>query len=87
MVRGFGRRRPQTPTPVEISSNLDRLDISALFDYAETEIMMAGHFLSHFRDPAQRAMDRSGIDQAVQHAEWAVDALKAIRERDRPGVA
>jgi hypothetical protein len=61
------------------------LGLSELTDHAETEIMMAGYKLSQWRD--NRAFDPSLIDQAVEHAEWAADALREIKRRDDAGLA
>lgn len=81
----LGRRnRPQQPE--DSNPKLDRLPLSDLTDHAEVELMMAGFNLSQWRTEA-RVLDPSKIDQAVMHCEWALEALRAIRQRDRAGLA
>jgi len=61
-----------------------RLAIPELTDHAEVCLMMAGHQLSMWRE--NWVVDRSHIDQSLMHAEFAVEALRALQQRDRPGV-
>jgi hypothetical protein len=56
------------------------LPLDEVVQYAEVEIMMAGYKLSYWRE--SRTTDPSSIDQAVQHAQWATDALREIHRRD-----
>lgn len=82
----FGRAKKNQPAdPVSVNARLLRMALPDLIDYAEVEIMTAGHELSMWREA--RVIDPSHIDQAVMHAEWALEGLRAIQQRDRPGLA
>lgn len=76
-----GRVQPTQPLDqaVSVNARLARMDDMVLSDHAETELMNAGHKLSRWREA--RAVDPSLIDQSVQHAEWALEALRALRDR------
>lgn len=86
MVRGF-RLRGTDPSPphqqppkavsVNAQARLARMSLDMLHQHAETEIMMAGQKYSQWRE----GLDPSLIDQAVEHAGWALDALRALRDR------
>jgi len=80
---GLGRRRHQAPEPVSVNARLKGMELSVLTEHAEVEIMMAGHCLSRWRE--SRIIDPSLIDQGVMHAEWALEALRALQQRERPG--
>lgn len=79
------RNRHQPPDPVSVSARLVSLPLRDLIDYAEVEIMMAGFNLSVWRD--SRIIDPTKINQAVAHAEMALEALRALEQRDKPGLA
>jgi hypothetical protein len=90
VVKGFrfriNQNPPTPPNPVSVNAHeagghlyrrLERMGEPMLLQYAETEIMLTGQTFSQWRE----GLDPSLIDQAVQHAEWALDALKAVRDR------
>jgi hypothetical protein len=86
MARGFTRKSRQQPVDsVSVNARLAQMPLDELINYAELNIMDAGYQLSKWR--TERVIDPSYIDRSVRHAEWAVDALRAIQQRDRPGVA
>jgi hypothetical protein len=74
------RRKDQTPPPegVNVNDRLARLRTEDLHDQAEASLMMAGYHLSEWRNGAFRTVD---IDSALMQAEFAVEALRALRER------
>lgn len=82
MVRGFKLRgasqaHQPPPDPVSVNARLSRMSTDMLHQHAETEIMLAGQKYSQWRE----GLDPSLIDQAVEHAGWALDALRALRDR------
>jgi endonuclease/exonuclease/phosphatase family metal-dependent hydrolase len=62
------------------------MPLNLLCDHAETELMMASYKFSQWRT-TDRMVDPSLIDQAAEHAEWAVEALQEVLRRDRPGAS
>jgi hypothetical protein len=72
------RRDPTPPPDVNVNDRLARLRTEDLYDQAEACIMMAGYHLSEWRNSAFRPID---IDNALTQAEWAVEALRALRSR------
>jgi hypothetical protein len=70
--------RTQPPEDVNVNASLAKLRTEDLHDQSETSLMMAGHHLSEWRRNGMSPID---IDKALMHAEWAVEALRALRTR------
>lgn len=56
------------------------MSTSDLYEYSEVALMTAGYKLAQWRT-AQRVIDNSLLDQAIEQAEWAVEGLRALRDR------
>ena len=80
------RRRGKNPNPdtVSVNANLKRLSIDDLYTHCETCLMLASYQLAQWR--TDRVIDPSHLEQAVMQTEWALDGLRALRDRDRPGL-
>ena len=62
------------------SSNLDRMATEDLYSFCETALMIAGYHLGQWHS-VHRAVDETHLDQAVMQAEFALEGLRALRDR------
>lgn len=70
--------RQTQPRDVNVNANLAKMRTEDLHDYAETSLMMAAYHLSEWRNNAMNSID---IDNATMQAEFALEALRALRAR------
>jgi hypothetical protein len=70
------RRSSQPPDPVSVNARLVRMPTRDLHEIAETQLMMAGQYLSTWANGEPLA-----IEQAIDQAEQALEVLRALRSR------
>lgn len=70
------QRDRQPPDPVSVNARLVRVPTADLHEIAETQIMMAGQYLSQWANGEPLA-----IEQAIDQVEQALEVLRALRTR------
>lgn len=76
-------RRKHAPEPKAVNVNgqyLARMSTEDVFSYTETALMSSGYHLTQWRS-VHRVIDDSHLEQAIMQAEWALEGLRALRDR------
>lgn len=71
------RRTPnQPPEPVSVNARLVKVPTKDLYEIAETQLMMAGQYLS-----AWSYGEPLAIEQAIDEVQQVLEVLRALRTR------